>query len=404
MKKNTVALIALLVWLVGCSPQGGAPGGGGGGGGGGPPPAQVGVVTVTPHAVPLTTELPGRLEASRVAQVRARAAGILQKRLFREGSDVKAGQLLFQIDPAPYQATLASAQATLARAQANLTQAAAQAERYKPLIDANAISKQEYVNAVAAKQQAEADVAAAKAAVQTAQINLGYASVTSPIAGRIGRALVTEGALVGQGEATQLAVVQQIDPLYLNFTQSTTDVLRLRKALDSGRLKAAGGPGAARVHVVLEDGSDYPLPGKLLFSDLSVDATTGQITLRAEVPNPKGLLLPGMYVRARLEQAEAENAITLPQQAVSRGPTGDSVMVVDAKGQVVPRMVTVGSVQGGEWVILDGLKAGEQVMVDGFQKLRPGAPVKPVPWTPPAAAPVAGSAASGAAPAASAGR
>jgi membrane fusion protein (multidrug efflux system) len=205
--------------------------------------------------------------------------------------------------------------------------------------------------------------------------------------------------LVGQGEATQLALVQQIDPLYLNFTQSTTDVLRLRKALDSGRLKAAGGPGAARVHVVLEDGSDYPLPGRLLFSDLSVDASTGQITLRAEVPNPKGLLLPGLYVRARLEQAEADNAITLPQQAVSRGPTGDSVLVVGADGKVQPRKVTVGSVQGGEWVILGGLQAGEQVMVDGFQKLRGGAPVKPVPWTPHAAASTASGAAAGAAPA-----
>jgi membrane fusion protein (multidrug efflux system) len=399
MKNRILPALALAVALVACNPSSGpAPAGGGG-----PPPAEVGVVTATPRAVPLTTELPGRLEASRVAQVRARAAGILLKREFREGSDLKAGQLLFRIDPAPYAATLASAQATLQRARANLTQAAAQAERFKPLADANAISQQEFINAVAARQQAEADVAAAKAAVQTAQINLGYASVTAPIGGRIGRALVTEGALVGQGEATHVATIQQIDPMYLNCTQSTTEVLRLRRALDSGRLAAAGGPGAARVRVVLDDGSVYPLPGTLLFSDLTVDASTGQITLRATVPNPKGLLLPGMYVRARLEQAVAEDAITLPQQAVSRGPTGDSVMVVGADGKVAPRKVTVGAAQGGEWVILDGLKAGEQVMVDGFQKLRGNAPVKPVPWVAPASAPGAASgAASGPAPGAAA--
>jgi membrane fusion protein (multidrug efflux system) len=388
MKNKILPALALAVPLVACNPSSGpAPAGGGG-----PPPAEVGVVTATARAVPLTTELPGRLEASRVAQVRARAAGILLAREFREGSDVKPGQRLFRIDPAPYAAALASAQATLQRAQANLAQAAAQAERFKPLADANAISQQEFINAVAARQQAEADVAAAKAAVQTAQINLGHASVTAPIGGRIGRALVTEGALVGQGEATPLAVIQQIDPMYLNVTQSTTEVLRLRRALDSGRLAAAGGPGAARVRVVLDDGSVYPLPGTLLFSDLTVDPSTGQITLRATVPNPKGLLLPGMYVRARLEQAVAESAITLPQQAVTRGPTGDSVMVVGADGQVAPRKVTVGAAQGGEWVVLDGLKPGEQVMVDGFQKLRGNAPVKPVPWVPPASAPGPGAA------------
>jgi len=367
-------------------------------GGGGPPPAEVGVVTVAPRAVGLATELPGRLEASRVAQVRARAAGILQKRLFKEGSDVKAGQALFLIDPAPYQASAASAQATLARAQANATQATAQAERYKPLIEANAISKQDYINAVALQKSAEADVAAAKAALQTAQINLGYASVTAPIAGRIGRALVTEGALVGQGEATQLAVVQQINPMYVNFTQSTTDVLRLRKAVESGQFKRAGADGAS-VRVVLEDGSDYGQPGKLLFSDLTVDPTSGQITLRAEVPNPAGLLLPGMYVRVRLEQAQAEAGIVVPQQAVTRGSTGDSVMVVGADGKVAPRPVKIGSSIEGQWVVLDGLKAGEQVMVDGFQKLRGNASVKAVPWK---AAASGASAASASAPASAA--
>ena len=390
----------VMVLLASCgqkAPDAGAPGGGG------PPPAEVGVITVAPQAVGLATELPGRLEASRVAQVRARAAGILQKRLFKEGSDVKAGQPLFLIDPAPYQASAASAQASLARAQANLAQTAAQAERYKPLVEANAISKQDFINAVAAQKSAEADVAVAKAAVQTAQINLGYASVTSPIAGRIGRALVTEGALVGQGEATQLAVVQQISPIYVNFTQSTTDVLRLRRAVETGQFKRVGvGSGAdgASVRVVLEDGSVYPQAGTLLFSDLTVDPSSGQITLRAEVPNAAGLLLPGMYVRVRLEQAQAAAGIVVPQQAVTRGATGDSVMVVSADGKVSPRQVKLGTAVDGRWVVLEGLVAGEQVMVDGFQKLRGTAPVKAVPWKPAASA--AGPAASAAAPAASA--
>ena len=354
--------------------------------GGAPPPAEVGVVVATPRAVGLTTELPGRLEASRVAQVRARAAGIVQKRLFVEGSDVKAGQALFQIDASPYRAAAASAQAALARAQANLTQASAQAERYKPLLEANAISQQEFVVAVAAQKQAEADVASGRAALQVAQINLGHASVSSPISGRIGRALVTEGALVGQGEATPLAVVQQVNPMYVNFTQSTTEVLRLRKARDAGQLAKAPGSQAASVRVVLEDGSEYAQPGKLLFSDLTVDATSGQITLRAELPNPSGLLLPGMYVRVRIEQAQISEGIVLPQQAVTRTGQGDSVMVVGADGKVSLRPVKVGSAQGGQWVVLEGLKTGEQVMVDGFQKLRGPAPVKAVPWQPAASA------------------
>ncbi|MDI1270116.1 MAG: efflux RND transporter periplasmic adaptor subunit [Polaromonas sp.] len=366
-----------------------------------PPPAQVGVVTVTQGDVGLVTELPGRLEASRVAQVRARAAGILQKRLFREGSDVKAGQPLFSIDAAPYAAAVASAKAGQARAEANLAQATALAQRYKPLVEANAISKQEFANAVAAEKQAEADVAVGKANVQTASINLGYASVTAPISGRIGRALVTEGALVGQGDATQLAVIQQIHPMYVNFTQSASDVMKLRAAMDSGQFKRASGGDAASVRIVLEDGTEYARPGRLLFSDLTVDATTGQITLRAEVPNPSGQLLPGLFVRVRLEQAQATNAMTLPQQAVTRSGQGDTVMVVDAEGKVSPRPVKIGSAKGNQWVILEGLKTGEQVMVDGFQKLRPGASVKPVPWQPAGAAP-AGAASAPAAATASA--
>jgi membrane fusion protein (multidrug efflux system) len=392
LRGAAAALLALL--LAACGQQGAAPPGPPAG----PamPPPEVGVVTVTPGEVGLVTELPGRLEASRVAQVRARAAGIVQQRLFREGSDVRAGQPLFRIDAAPYAAANASAQANLARAQANLVQAKGLAERYAPLVEANAVSKQEYTNAVAAQKQAEAEVAAARAAVQTAQINLGYASVTAPISGRIGRALVTEGALVGQGEATPLAVVQQIHPMYVNFTQPAADVLKLRRALAEGRLKRAAGMDGALVRVVLEDGSEHASPGKLLFSDLSVDPTSGQITLRAEVPNPNGSLLPGLYVRVRLEQAKAGNAVLLPQQAVTRSAQGDSVMVVGPDGKVGPRTIRVGGAQDGQWVVLDGLKAGEQVVVEGFQKMRPGAPVKPVPWRPGTVAP----AASGPAPAA----
>ena len=392
--------VMLAVTLAACSPEGSAPGGGKPAGGA-PPPAEVGVVTVTPQAVGLATELPGRLEATRVAQVRARVAGILQKRLFKEGSDVKAGQVLFQIDAAPYHAAYESAQAVLARAKANLIQTTAQVDRFKPLLQANAISRQDYDNAFAALKLAEADVQSGKAAVETAKINLGYATVTSPISGRIGRALVTEGALVGQGEATQLAVVQQIDPMYVNFTQSATDLLRLRKAVESGEFKRAGGDGA-RVRIALEDGSEYKLSGKLLFSDLSVDPTSGQIMLRAEIPNPQGHLLPGLYVRVKLEQARAEAGIVVPQQAVQRGSTGDSVMVVGTDGKVAPRKVAIGRSVGGQWVVLDGLKAGEMVMVDGFQKLRGDAPVKPVPWAPPVEGAAAKSAPQGASAAASA--
>ena len=357
--------------------------------GGGMPPAQVGVITVQPQSVPVMSELPGRLEAVRTAQVRARVAGILQKRLFTEGADVKAGQPLFQIDPATFQAALDSAQATQAKAEANLAQASALVKRYEPLQAAKAISPQEFLNAQVAQRQAQADVAGAKAAVQTARINLGYAGVTAPISGRIGRALVTEGALVGQGEATQLAVVQQIDPLYVNFTQSAAEVLQLTRAIEAGRFKRSGAQ-AAQVRVVLDDGSEHPQLGKLLFADLSVDSTTGQVTLRAEVPNPGGKLLPGLYVRVRLEQAQASNAFGLPQQAVTRTQQGDTVTVIDGEGKRVPRTVKISGQQNGQWVVTDGLKAGEQVMVDGFQKLMmlpPTAPVKAVPWAPAAPAP-----------------
>ena len=322
-------------------------------------PPEVGVVTVELHSVPLISDLPGRLEASRVAQVRARAAGIVQKRLFQEGSDVKAGQALFQIDNTPYRANLQSAQATLAQAEANLAQAAATARRYKPLVEANAISKQEYDTAIANEKAALAQVAAGKAAVTNANVNLGYASVTAPISGRIGRALVTEGALVGQGDATQLATIQQVNPLYVNVTQSASDIMRMREAVNSGKLAKVGDNGI-KVHVHLDDGKEYPLPGKLLFTDLTVDPSTGQVSVRAELPNPEGMLLPGTYVRVRLEQAQIDSAALIPQQAVTRNEKGNFVMVVAEDGSVAPRPVQISQSQGTNWIVTSGLKTGKK--------------------------------------------
>ncbi|MGL6111824.1 MAG: efflux RND transporter periplasmic adaptor subunit [Rubrivivax sp.] len=373
------ALVALLLAACGGGQQPApAPGAGA------PPPPEVGVITVATQTASLVTELPGRVEASRVAQVRARVTGIVQKRLFREGSEVKAGQLLFQIDPAPYQAAVDSAKAALAKAQANAVQATAQATRFKPLSDARAISQQEYVNAQAAQAQGEADVAAARAALRTAELNLGYASVTAPISGRIGRALVTEGALVSQAEATQLALIQQIDPVYVNSTQAVAEVARLRKQATAAGTTAAD---LAAVRIVLDDGSELPQRGRLMFSDLSVDPSSAQVTLRTEVANPQAQLLPGMYVRARLVQGQIAGAMLVPQQAVTRGPQGDTVLVVGEDGKPATRTVSIGGAAGSNWIVQDGLKPGEQVIVEGFQKMRPGASVKPVPWAGSAAAP-----------------
>jgi membrane fusion protein (multidrug efflux system) len=362
------------------------------------PPPEVSVVTVAAERIAITNELPGRLEATRTAQVRARVPGIVQKRLFTEGSDVKAGDVLFRIDPASLQASLANAQAARSRVEANLAQANLKVQRYRPLVETNAISRQEYDDALAAQKQAQADLEAARATQQTASLNLGYATVTAPISGRIGRAQVTEGALVGQGEATPLATIQQLDPIYVNLTQSSSELMRLRQALAAGKLKTVG-KDEASVSLVMEDGTPYPRSGKLLFSDLAVDQSSGAITLRALVPNPERFLLPGMYVRARLEQAVAESAITVPQQAVQRDNNGASVMTIAADGKVAPRPIKTGSVQGDKWIVTEGLKEGDVVIVEGLQKVKPGAPAKGVPWKP---AGVAGTpvAAAGAAPAA----
>ena len=376
---KTLMASAVALLLVACGAKDGAPGGAAGGG---MPPAEVGVLTVAPGAVALQTELPGRVSPVRVAQVRARVNGVVLKTLFREGSEVKAGQALFQIDPVVYKAQLDSAQASVAKAGANLAQAKAQVERYKPLVEAKAISQQEFTALVTAQKQAEADLATAHAAAQTAQISVDYASVFAPISGRIGQALVTEGALVSAAEATQLAVIQQTSTVYVNFTQSSTELLKLRKAVADKVLRAKA-DGSVPVRIVLEDGSELPKPGKLLFSELSVDPSSGQITLRAEVPNGDGLLLPGQYVRVRLSQAELPAGVLLPQQAVTRSNQGDTVLVVGPENKPMPRPIKVGNSQNGQWVVLSGLQPGDQVIVDGFQKMMvPGAPVKPVPWTP----------------------
>jgi len=346
-----------------------------------PPPPPVGVVKVEPRPTVITSELPGRLEPTRIAEVRARVAGIVLQRAFREGSDVKAGQLLFRIDPAPLQADLAAAEAALARSEASLALARVQATRYAALVKSSAISQQEYDNATAAQKLGEAEVAAQRAARDRARLNLGYATVAAPISGRIGRALVTEGALVGQDESTPMARIQQLDPVYADFTQPVSQLARLRKAFASGQLERAD-EGGAKVALVLEDGSQYAHPGRMLFSDVTVDPDTGQVTLRAQFPNPDRLLLPGMYVRVRLEQGVEQQAIRIPQQAVQRSPDGGgSVLVVGADNKPVPRAVVTDGTVGDEYIVRDGLAAGETVVVDGFQKIRPGATVQPVPWS-----------------------
>jgi membrane fusion protein (multidrug efflux system) len=345
-----------------------------------PPTPEVGIITVAAQAVPVINELPGRVIAPRVAEVRARAAGILLKREFTEGGDVMAGDVLFRIDQGPLKAALGSAQAALAKAEATLGAVKVKVERIQPLLGSDAISKQDYDDAVAARDQALAEVAGAKAALATAQLNLDYTVVTAPISGRIGRALVTEGALVGQGEATPLAIIQQLDPIQVDLTQSSTVMLGLRQAIASGRLTAVARPA---VTLLGPDGAALPRAGTLSFTEAVVDATTDSVILRAEFPNPDHLLLPGMYLRARLEQATAGAAIVVPQQAVSRRPEGATVLVVGADDKLVERRVRVEASHGNGYVIGDGLQPGERVVVDGLQKVRAGSAVKTVDWTAP---------------------
>jgi len=350
---------------------------------GGPPPAagpvEVGVVTIAPAAVTLTRELPGRTSPFRVAEVRARVNGIVLKRLFAEGSDVKEGQRLFLIDPAPYQAALAGAQAALARAEANLANATVLATRYADLITSSAVSQQELDNANATFKTSEADVAAARANEQLARLNLSYTAVTSPVSGRIGRSAVTEGAYVQAAQATLLATVQQLDPIYVDVAQSAAEVLALRRDVESGRLQGAGA-GAARVKLVTEDGREFGAPGTLQFADVTVDPSTGSIALRVLFPNPRGELLPGMFVRARLEQGVDPQALLVPQTGVTRDQKGLPVaLVVGAGNKVERRQLVADRAIGDAWLVSSGVKAGEQVIVEGVQKVRPGAEVRAVP-------------------------
>ena len=339
------------------------------------PAVEVGVVTLQPRPVTLTRELPGRTSAVRVAEVRARVNGIVQKRLFVEGSDVREGQPLFRIDPAPYQAALESARAQLARAQATVESAKTLADRYRTLIQTHAISQQEYDDAVTRHRTAQADVATARAAVTTASINLGYTTVTAPIAGRIGRAEVTEGAYVQQASATLLAKVQQLDRMYVDLTMSTLDALRMRRALERGDVRSEAGQ--AQVTLTLEDGTPYANPGTLAFTDVSVDTTTGSIALRAVVPNPKHELLPGMFVRARIPEGTKRDALLVPQRAISRDPNGRPfAWVATPAGTAERRQLTTDRAIGDAWLVTDGVRAGERVIVEGLQRVRPGVQVK----------------------------
>lgn len=343
-----------------------------------PERAEVGVIEVAAEPVAHQREVPGRTTPFRVAEVRARVNGIVLERAFKEGADVAQGQTLFRIDAQPYQATLDSAAATLARAQANMETTGQQAERYSTLIGRGAVSKQEHDNALGAQKVAAADVAAGKAAVQAARINLGDTKVTSPIAGRIGRAEVSEGAYVQAGQATLMATVQQLDPMYVDLTQSSAELLHLRRQLESGEIVRSGE--GAKVSLLLEDGTVYSEAGTLQFSDVTVDPTTGSITLRALFPNPQKQLLPGMFVRARLEVGTTPDALLVPQAALRRDAKGNaSVLVVGAEDKVEARPVEAPQMVGNKWRVTTGLRVGERVIVEGIQKARPGSPVTVVP-------------------------
>jgi len=368
---GSIGIIAVALLFTGCSkPKAGGP----------PPsgPPEVGIVVVKPERISLTTELSGRTTPQLIAEVRPQVGGIIQKRLFTEGSNVQAGQVLYQIDPATYQAAFASVKAAESRSEANLIPARLKEERYRDLVKIKAVSQQDYDDAYAALKQAEADVAATRAAVETARINLAYTKITAPISGRIGRSTVTDGALVTASQQAALATIQQLGSMYVDVTQSSAELLKLKQNLASGLFKS-GGASQARVKLLLEDGTPYPLPGTLKFSEVTVDPSTGSITLRAIFPNPKQTLLPGMFVRAVLEEGVGEQAILVPQRGVTRNPKGDAlVMVVGAEEKVEPRPIKVVRTVSDNWLVSEGLKAGDRVIVEGLQKARPGTPVKAV--------------------------
>jgi len=342
------------------------------------PVPEVGTVTIQPQQLVLTTELPGRTCAYRVAEIRPQVNGIIQRRLFTEGSDVKVGDVLYQIDPAPFQAALDSARAALAKSEANLTVTRLRFERYKKLLAEKAVSQQEYDDREAALKQAEADIEYCKAAVETARINLDYTRVTAPISGRIGKSNVTDGALVTAYQAPPLATIQQLDPIYVDVPQSTTELLSLKRRLAAGRLNHDG-INQNKVKVILQDSSEYLQEGTLQFRDVTVDPATGSVILRVVVPNPEGVLLPGMFVRAVVEEGITEEAILVPQQGVSRTPKGEPfALVVHDSGKVEQRMLALNRAIGDKWLVSSGLSAGDRVVVEGMLKVRPGSAVKAV--------------------------
>jgi membrane fusion protein (multidrug efflux system) len=347
------------------------------------PPAlvpEVATVTVAQQRVELTTELPGRTSPYRIAEIRPQVNGLIQKRLFTEGSDVRADEVLYQIDPAPFQAALDNAKAALGRAEANLPALQSRADRYKEALADKSVAQQDFDDAAAALKQAVADIAYYQAMVETARINLGYTRVVSPISGRIGRSSVTDGAIATAYQPTALATIQQLDPIYVDVPQSTTELLRLQRRLEEKRMNREG-TNANQVNLILEDGAKYPLEGTLQFRDVSVDPTTGSVILRMVFPNPKGVLLPGMFVRAVVKEGVNEQGILIPQQAVSRDPKGNPVaLIVNASGKVEQRMLGLDRAVGDQWLVSSGLAPGERVIAEGMQKVQPGASVKEVPF------------------------
>ena len=345
-----------------------------------PPPPEVAVVELKPQRVVITTELAGRTSANLVAEVRPQVGGIIQKRFFTEGSDVKAGQVLFQIDPAPFKAVLDNARASLSKAEANVTSIRSRADRYKELLADKAVSRQEYDDASASLKQVEADIQYWKAMVETAAINLKYTTVTAPISGRIGISSVTEGALVTANQPTALAVIQQLNPMYVDVPQATSELMKLRRAMEEGRINR-NGQLRNTVRIILEDNSRYPLEGRLQFRDVSVDPTTGSVIVRVIVPNPRGILLPGMFIRALVEEGVDAKAILVPQQAVFRTPKGEPyTLAVDADGKVQQKMIVIDRAIGDAWLVNSGIGAGEKVIVEGMQRVKPGVSVKVVPF------------------------
>lgn len=347
------------------------------------PLPEVAVLVIETQPLTLTTELSGRTTPHQVAEVRPQVGGILQKRLFTEGSQVQAGEILYQIDPAVYEAALASSRATLAKAEANLLPARLKAERYRELVASKAVSEQDHDDAVAAHLLAEAEVAAARAAMESARINLAYTRVKAPISGRIGRSAMTTGALVTANQSQPLATIQQLDPIYVDVTQSSSELLQLKRNIANGVLTGTP-PQQARVSLRLQDGSAYPLPGTLKFAEVTVDPSTGSVTLRTLFANPDQLLLPGMFVRAVIDEGSNEQAILVPQRGVTRDPSGQAmVMLVDEKEQVTKRTIEVVRSLGDQWLVSQGLQAGDRVILEGFQKAPPGSTVKTVPFAPP---------------------